>query len=131
MPKLGPYNSNATLTKLDGRTREARLVKSLRTELAAHVGGKPSTAQHALIEQAVQIRLRLALMDRKFSENDILTDHDSRTYLAWSNSLSRLMRQLGLKAAPSPKERWQPQSGQPAAPLTRAERRAQASPESA
>jgi hypothetical protein len=102
MPKLGPYSRNATLTKLDGRTKEARLVQSLRAELAAHVGGKPSATQHALIEQAAQLRLRLAVMDRKYAEGGTLTDHDSRVYLAWSNSLSRLMRQLGTKAAPKP-----------------------------
>ena len=33
MPKLGPYSKSATLAKLDRRTKEARLLRSLRREL--------------------------------------------------------------------------------------------------
>jgi hypothetical protein len=36
-------------------------------------------------------------MDRKYGESGAMTDHDSRTYLAWANSFSRLMRLLGLE----------------------------------
>ncbi len=53
-----------------------------------------------MIEQAAQIRLRLAGMDRKFMEAGGMVEHDSRVYLAWSNSLSRLMRQLGTQGPP-------------------------------
>jgi hypothetical protein len=84
--------------KLDGRTREAILIKETRAELLAHVGGHPSATQRALIEQLVQIKLRLAVMDRKFAATgSTMTDHDSRTYLAWANSYSRLLRLLGLE----------------------------------
>lgn len=38
-------------------------------------------------------------MDRNFAKSQQMTEHDSRTYLAWSNSYSRLLRQLGLKGA--------------------------------
>ncbi len=55
-----------------------------------------------LINQAVQLTVRIASMDRKFTETEQQTEHDSRTYLAWANSLSRLLRQLGLKVAPPP-----------------------------
>ncbi len=55
-----------------------------------------------MIEQAVQLCIRLAVMDRAFAEANAMTAHDSRTYLAWSNSYTRTLRQLGLKAAPSP-----------------------------
>ena len=34
MPKLGPYSRNATLAKLDQRTKEARLANSLRKDPA-------------------------------------------------------------------------------------------------
>lgn len=87
------------IANLDGRTREAKLVRTIRAELTAHVGGSPSAVQRALIEQAAQIKLRLATMDRKFAETGEQTEHDSRVYLAWSNSLARLMKQLGLEAA--------------------------------
>ena len=103
MPKLNPYSSNAALSKLDGRTKEARLANGLRADLIQHVGEKPSTTQLMLINQAVQLQLHIALLDRKSAERE-LTDHDSRYYLAWCNSLSRLLRQIGLKSAPQPRQ---------------------------
>jgi hypothetical protein len=93
--QVSPCSRPHTLAKLDERTREARLVREVRAELVSHVGGIPTAPQSAMIEQAVQLRLRLACMDRKFAEGGTQTDHDSRTYLAWNNSLVRLMRQLG------------------------------------
>jgi hypothetical protein len=103
MPKLGPYSSCATLAKLDGRTREARLVKSLRAELIAHVGGHPAPTQRLLIEQAVQLQLRLALMDKGDGRTGDMTQQHQIQYLAWSGALTRLLRQLGMEAAPPPK----------------------------
>jgi hypothetical protein len=91
------------LAKLDQRTREARLMRETRAELVRHVGGTPSATQAALIDQLVQIKLRLAVMDRRFAETDAQTDHDTRTYLAWANSYARLLAQLGLKATPPPR----------------------------
>ncbi len=103
MPKIGPYSRAATLAKLDGRTRESRLVKSLRAELTEHVGGKPSTTQRLLIDQACQLQLRLAMMDKDTDANHEMTERNQVQYLAWSGSLVRLLRQLGLNAAPKPK----------------------------
>jgi len=101
--RIGPYSRPTVLAKMDQRTREARLVRETRAELVKHCGGRPSATQRALIEQAAQIRLRLACMDRTFAESrGTMTAHDSRTYLAWSNSYSRLLRQLGLQGAPAP-----------------------------
>jgi hypothetical protein len=88
------------MAKLDGRTREARLMREARADLEKHVGGTASAVQHALIEQAVQLRLRLAVMDSRFAETGAQTDHDVRHYLAWSNSYSRLLRLLGMKGPP-------------------------------
>lgn len=101
MTAVGPYSRHARLSKPDGRTREARLVKSLRDDLTAHCGGKPSITQILLIQQACELQLRIALMNRKFTETGDFTEHDSRTYLAWNASLARLLRQIGLKGVPS------------------------------
>ena len=49
----------------------------------------------SLIEAAAQLRVRIALMDRKFSETQTQTDHDTRTYLAWVGSLGRQMTRIG------------------------------------
>jgi hypothetical protein len=100
---LGPYSRNlgvTALTKPDLRTREGRLVRDTRNALTQHVGGKPSVTERALIERAVRLTLQVALLDRKASEaGGLMTDHDSRTYLAWSNSLTRTLKQLGMKGA--------------------------------
>ena len=101
MAKLGPYSKSAILSKPDGRTKEARLVKSLRAELIKHVGGNPTIAQRMLIDRVAQLTLRIASMDKKFTETEVQTEHDSRCYLAWTGSLSRLLRDLGLDAAPA------------------------------
>ena len=72
-------------------------MKAVRADLIAHLGGKPSVTQSMLIEQVVQLRLRMALMDEKFAKTGEQTQHDSATYLAWSGSLARLLRNLGMK----------------------------------
>jgi hypothetical protein len=100
MLAVAPYSRTKTFAQIDQRTREGKLMRETRAELVAHVGGKPSATQGALIEQLVQLRLRIAVMDRKFAESGEQTEHDSRTYLAWANSYSRLLRQLGLRGVP-------------------------------
>lgn len=76
-------------------------MKQIRADLTEHVG-VPSIAQRALIEQIVQLRLRIAVMDRDFAESKDMTAHDSRMYLSWANSYSRLLRQLGLQPTSAP-----------------------------
>ena len=98
---IGPYSRPHTLAKLDRRTREARLMQPTRAALVAHVGGRPTAVQAALIEQAVQLHLRIAAIDRKFTETGQQTDRDSRTYLAWANTYGRLLARLGLAATPA------------------------------
>jgi len=93
-----PENLRATV-KLDGRTVAAKMLAAFRAELVAHVGGKPSAVQSALIEQAAQIKLRLFAMDANFAERGEQSAHDAKQYLAWANSMTRLIRQLGLKGA--------------------------------
>jgi hypothetical protein len=74
------------------------LMRDTRAALTAHVGGNPSVTQRLLIDRAVQLTIRVATMDRKFAETEVQTEHDSRTYLAWTGSLSRILRDLGLQA---------------------------------
>ena len=49
------HTAPVALAKLDQRTKEARLMRETRAELAAHVGGKPSAVQAAMIERACQL----------------------------------------------------------------------------
>jgi hypothetical protein len=101
MPGIRPYSRPAALAKLDGRTIEARLARETRADLIAHLGGNPSATQKVMVERAVQLTLRVQAMDRKFAETGKQTELDSRTYLAWSASLARLMRDLGMKPSAS------------------------------
>lgn len=93
------HSRPAALAKLDGRTREARIMRAARDELTAHVGGKPSATQRALIERAATLTLRVAQLDAKAADAGAMSDHASKQYLAWSNSLTRTLRELGLKPA--------------------------------
>jgi hypothetical protein len=98
--KLRAEFAPQVLHSLDQRSREARLLKQFRAEMTQHMGGKISAVEKALIERAAQLQLRLAIFDAKFIEDGSMSDHDTRTYLAWSNSLSRLLASLGLKPPP-------------------------------
>jgi hypothetical protein len=69
----------------------------VRADLVAHCGGSPSTTQRMLIERAVMLTLQLHLMDRKALRDETVSERNSRQYLAWSASLCRLLRQLGIK----------------------------------
>lgn len=102
MQQLGPYSRPHALAKMDGRTREARLLRDLRSDLVKHVGGKPSATQRALIDRAAWLSLHVAQMDAKAADGRALTEHDSRTYLAWSNSLTRTLAQLGTTGVVEP-----------------------------
>ena len=97
---IGLYSKPHVLAKLDRRTREARHLESVRAELTAHLGGNPSATQRQLIERAAWLSLRVAMLDAAMAETGTMTEHDSRTYLAWSNSLARALAHLGLKGAP-------------------------------
>jgi hypothetical protein len=97
MPKLGPYSHPDALSKMDGRTWEAKLLRQVRHNLIAQLGGSPSAAQRALIDQASWLTLHLEQINRRTAEGKAMTEHDSRQYLAWTNTLSRTVRHLGLK----------------------------------
>jgi hypothetical protein len=102
MAKVGPQSTSTRLAKLDGRTTLAKRAKQRREELIQHVGGNPSATQKALIEQAVMLQMRIDMMDSATIEGGAMNSGDDRRYLAWANSLARLMRQLGQKSAPRP-----------------------------
>ena len=96
--QIVPYSRPHRLAKLDGRTREAALMRDTRARLIAHVGGSPSAVELALIERAAQLTLKVAQLDAKLDAN-AMSDHDHRHYLAWSNSLTRTLEKLGMKGA--------------------------------
>jgi hypothetical protein len=70
MPKLGPYSKEIRLAKPDMRTREGRLLKQMRTTIAAQLGGEPTTMQIALIERAAWLQLRCAVLDQRIIDGN-------------------------------------------------------------
>ncbi len=78
-------------------------MREVKADLVKHCGGKPSAVQRMLIDQAAMLSLRLHLMDRaSLSDDGLMSERNGRQYLAWANSLARLLRQLGLTAPPPP-----------------------------
>ena len=88
---------------MDRRTREAKLLAEVRADLTEHVGGAPSATQRRLIERCAWLSLHVAQLDAKVAEGGAMTEHDQRTYLAWNDTLTRTLRQLGLKGASPPR----------------------------
>jgi hypothetical protein len=102
-PPLTPHSRLLARGCIDGRSREGRYLAACRAELTAHVGGAPSASQRIVIDRAVWLRLHLLLLDEKLAGGTVLTDYDRRSYSAFSNSLVRAMRELGLApTAPKP-----------------------------
>ena len=52
-----------------------------------------------LIDRCAWLRLHVMLLDEKIAGGESLTGHDQRSYLAFSNSLVRAMRELGMAPA--------------------------------
>lgn len=93
---VGPYSRPHALAKLDRRTREARLMQNVREDLLRHLGGHASAVEAMLIERAAVLSLRVAMFDQQILEGG-LSERNQREYLAISNTLTRLLRQLGMK----------------------------------
>lgn len=98
MKRLGLYSRAPALSTIDMRSKEGRVLRKVREDLFAHVGN-PSATQRILIERAAVLSLQIAMLDAKHVAGG-LTPHDQREYLAWTNALTRLMRQLGQRGAP-------------------------------
>ena len=63
MPGLGEYSREIVLARPDMRTREGRLFKRRRAELARHLGGVLTAPQRALVDRAALGQLRCAMLD--------------------------------------------------------------------
>ncbi len=95
---ISPKNTDGRsgpLVTVDGRTREAALLRRVRADLTAHVGGKPTAIERALIERAAVLSLRLAQIDGKIIAGRGLTADDTKLALAWNNALRRTLTTLG------------------------------------
>lgn len=83
-------------------TRLGYLYTALRSELVKHIGGAPNPAQRALIDRVAMVQVRMALMDERMFRDGDMSEHAGREYLAWANSMSRMLQAIGLDSAPAP-----------------------------
>jgi hypothetical protein len=70
-------------------------MRDYREALIQHVGGQPSFVELALIDRAARLALRIDLLDRRIEEGKTLTIRDQNYYVAWGNSLTRLLGHFG------------------------------------
>lgn len=106
MRATGIPTTPTALAKVDGRSSLAHRMRRVRDALTKHIGGRPSEAQKVLINRAVMLTLHIQAMDERMLAEGSFTELDSRTYLAWSNTLTRTMVALGLetrKGTPAPR----------------------------
>jgi hypothetical protein len=94
--KIGPHSRLHVLQKLDGRTKQAALMRAVRDELLEHVGANPNPVQRMLIQRACVLSLRLAQIDRKIFEEQEFTTIDNNQAIAWQNALTRCLVALGV-----------------------------------
>jgi hypothetical protein len=88
-----------------GRIKEGRRLQAFRADLIRHVGGAPTKVQAVLIDRATMLQCHVSRMDIQALVAGGMSDHASRQYLAWSNTLTRTLARLGLDAAPPPPPR--------------------------
>jgi hypothetical protein len=86
---------NFASQSLDGRSRLAKMYKSVVGNLTSELGGEPTAHGQLLIQAAAfkSIKCRLAEIEMLRSDNQTLSVH----YLAWANSLRLDLQALGLQ----------------------------------
>jgi hypothetical protein len=87
---------------IDGRSSDAVFLRTVRAELLAHIGREPSVPERLLVEQAAQIRLRIAKTDALYARQPEITQHAGREYLALANALAKILGQLGMRPGQPP-----------------------------
>jgi hypothetical protein len=97
MGALGPYFAHLTAltTNLDGRTKEARILKATRAEMLRLLGHKPNGAELAAIERIAWLQLRIQIMDARMLDGKA-SHFDTQVYNANCNSLTKALNNLGV-----------------------------------
>jgi hypothetical protein len=65
----------------------------------------PSAVQSVLIDRATVLQHHLTTYDRQAAAaGGEMSEHGTRVYLAWQNTLTRTLTAIGLQRAPAPEE---------------------------
>jgi hypothetical protein len=84
---------------MDGRTKEAKFLRSYQGMLLQHLGASPSALEVALVKRAARIALQLELLDSDVA----LRRPDKRRlreYASLNSGLIRILRSLGVADPP-------------------------------
>ena len=82
------------------RTAEGRRLREFRQGLIDHLGGQPNTVQLTLVDRATVLMHHLNHLDRRAEIEGGLSEHSTRVFLAWQNTLTRTLQAIGLHPAP-------------------------------
>jgi hypothetical protein len=100
MPRSsGPFSRALRKGAIDQRSREGRFLATARHHMAEHIGGNPTIAQRVLIDRIAWLMLHCHLLDQRIVSGTAWGEHDRKCYLAFSNSLIRSLREIGLEAS--------------------------------
>lgn len=97
--RIGPHSRlfrRGAVAGLDGRSAEARFLKTVEAQLTQHVGGDPSVAERVLITRLSRIILRLSLFDDKIASG-LGSDFDLKVIGGLDSALRNGLARLGLK----------------------------------
>jgi hypothetical protein len=86
----------SSLDQLDGRTTAAREAREFKSALVSDIGGDPSAAQLALIEQAACLKALCADYGRRQITGE-LAPNEIPIWLASANNLRRMLETIGLE----------------------------------
>jgi hypothetical protein len=86
------------VSRLDGRSVQGKLARSLEFQLTEYIGGNPSIAQKLLIDQAVKAKLQLDMLGEKLTSG-VFTETDRRVFGALNNTLRLTLREIGFEAS--------------------------------
>jgi hypothetical protein len=99
MPRSGgPFSRALRKGAIDQRSWEGRFLATVRHHMTVHIGGTPTIAQRVLIDRIAWLMLHCHLLDQRIcSGRQNWGENDRKCYLAFSNSLVRSLREIGLE----------------------------------
>jgi hypothetical protein len=95
----GPFSRAFRKGAIDQRSWEGRFLATARHHMAEHIGGNPTIAQRVLIDRIAWLMLHCHLLDQRIASGSAWGENDRKCYLAFSNSLIRSLREIGLEAS--------------------------------
>ena len=97
--KTGLWLPESSFKKLDRRSRVAKAMDKAKIELTDAIGGDVSPQQAILIDKAVFLLYKTSVFESQMMNGSEIGQDVESYYLAWVNSLRRILEALGLKKA--------------------------------